>query len=258
MGPLMHYKRMADHFSVIQKKYFDGYKVSLVDIWAAMIGQVLQPKLEKKESTRLSDAQDRVATCQLPFPIYTALLVKRRTATDVFAEWIEFTPFEYGIRNFELFTAIEHISSDTNLGIVCRRCQEFNVQFMQGLWGSAFAGAIRKWVQALLSKRPTMSMVINKMLASTGLHDLRPLAATLPNYMKGIMSVPESTRCIQCSMEDLLADYAPPRHCLSLDYQANGENGESEGDDDFQEEPSAKRQKIHRAGPVPEGTALQS
>jgi hypothetical protein len=28
-------------------------------------------------------------------------------------------------------------------------------------------------------------------------------------------------------MEDLLADYAPPRHCLSLDYQANGENGES-------------------------------
>ena len=82
MGPLMHYSRMADHLGVIEKKYFDGHNVSLVDIWAAMIGQVLQTQLER---TRLSDAQKSVATCQLPFPIYTALFVKKRTATDVFA-----------------------------------------------------------------------------------------------------------------------------------------------------------------------------
>ena len=94
-----------------------------------------------------------------------------------------------------------------------------------GLWGSAFAGAIRKWVQALLSKRPMMRKCINKILAWTGLNDLRPLAAMLPNYMKGISSVPESTRCIGCSMEELFSDHLPPGDCLSLDYQANQESG---------------------------------
>ena len=85
MGPIMSPEKMGDHVDVVVHKYYDGLDASLVDIWAAMIGKVLEPRLEKKERTRLSDTQDRVQTCELPFPIYTAVFVKEETPTEAYA-----------------------------------------------------------------------------------------------------------------------------------------------------------------------------
>ena len=49
-----------------------------------------------------------------------------------FKEWMEFTPFEYGIRSFKIFAAMKDVASDRSQGIVSRRLPEFNVAFMQG------------------------------------------------------------------------------------------------------------------------------
>ena len=85
MGPIINPAKIDDHLDVVVNKHYDGLDASLVDIWAAMIGKVLQPHLEKKERTRLSDTQDRVQTCELPFPIYTGVFVKEETPTQAFA-----------------------------------------------------------------------------------------------------------------------------------------------------------------------------
>ena len=90
MAPLMDASRVPDHFDAVKKKYYDGHDTSLVDIWAAMIGDVFKPVLEKQGRTLLSDAQDRVATCQLPFPIYAAVYVKEEKTTETYAGEKEF------------------------------------------------------------------------------------------------------------------------------------------------------------------------
>ncbi|XP_062521662.1 cytosolic phospholipase A2-like isoform X2 [Corticium candelabrum] len=217
MSSIIHPSTVKQHFYEIERKHRDGLHVSAVDVWGSLLGQVLQPDLEKKERTRLSDAQQRVRSCQMPFPIYTAVMVQRHTAEEAYAEWVEFTPFEYGIHNLKLFTAIENSASDRSYGIVSRRYQQFNVAYMQGLWGSAFAGQIRTWISQAFEKssgvRAVIGKAIKKVLDWTGVDSLRPLAATVPNYMKGIQTVPQtSQRRHQLHTNDFLND-----HCFSFD-----------------------------------------
>ena len=53
-----------------------------VGVWGEMLGDVFQEQLMKDTKTRLSDAQKNVSECHLPFPIYTAVLVRDRTPTE--------------------------------------------------------------------------------------------------------------------------------------------------------------------------------
>jgi phospholipase A2 len=250
MAPLMDVARIPDHIGVIKEKYNDGHEISLVDIWSAMIGDVFKPVLHKQGRALLSDAKDRVATAQLPFPIYTAVYVQEETATETFAEWVEFTPFEYGIRNFKLFTSIKDISSDRHCGIVSRRCEEFNLNYLQGLWGSAFAGEIHVWVKTLLGceEESMTGSFFHKILGWTGLDDWRPLAAKLPNYMEGVSTCPQMKRRICCNLKHAFKDC--PHPCDGVDGQKTGV---------FIDPVKKKKlhtdeEKVHRAGRVPDAT----
>ena len=51
---------------------------SILDFW----GCLLQEHLEPNSKSLLSDSRSRVATCQLPFPLFTAASVKKDDATN--------------------------------------------------------------------------------------------------------------------------------------------------------------------------------
>ena len=56
-----------------------------VGVWGEMLGEVFQEDLMQEDRTRLSDAQERVSECHLPFPIYSAVLVRDNTSTESYA-----------------------------------------------------------------------------------------------------------------------------------------------------------------------------
>lgn len=87
MAPVMNSKvRTVKHrFDEVSRKLRDGLHVSVVDLWTSLLEEVLHSGMEKKERTRLSDAQRLAASCQMPFPIYTAVAVKRHNHEEVFA-----------------------------------------------------------------------------------------------------------------------------------------------------------------------------
>lgn len=85
MGPLVTVTRADDFFGEIYKKYFDGIDVSLVDVWAGLLGSVFQPDKDVKGPKKISHQRDAVATCELPFPVYTAIYVKENATAEVFS-----------------------------------------------------------------------------------------------------------------------------------------------------------------------------
>jgi hypothetical protein len=204
MGSLVTVTRADDFFGEIYKKYFDGSDVSLVDVWAGLLGSVFQPDKEIRGPKKISHQKEAVATCDLPFPIYTAIYVKENATARVFSEWIEFTPFEYGSRNFKTFSKMEDIGCDKCHGIVCRRAEEFDLSFMQAVWGSAFAGTLGGSADKLGgSNGSVLVWIFRKMLGLfSGLHSLRPFAASLPNFLYGLPT--QHMWCVTRSVQDAL------------------------------------------------------
>jgi hypothetical protein len=115
---------------------------------------------------------------------------------------------------------------------------------LQGLWGSAFAGEIHVWLRTLLAEREelTIGKFIHEILHWTELDDWRPLAANLPNYMDGILAIPQSKRRIHCDLKRML----PPGN----DVQVNGQQGVSF--DTLKAEKGTEQ--VHRAGRVSRST----
>ena len=92
-----------------------------------------------------------------------------------------------------------------------------------GLWGSAFAGAIRVWITTFFGKNSTLGSFLNTFLDWFDVDDWRPLAALLPNYMKGIRTVPECTRLLRVSLKEAFKDHLPPGNNPYLDHRPKEE-----------------------------------
>ena len=60
------------------KKLADNINVSILDFWGYLLQELLEPSLKK---FLLSDSRSAVATCQLPFPLFTAASVNKDDAT---------------------------------------------------------------------------------------------------------------------------------------------------------------------------------
>lgn len=196
------------------KKKAANMNFSFLDFWGYLLQELLDPEVKKLS---LSDAASAVATCQLPFPIFTAASVSKCDPLDLDSEWMEFTLFEYGMHRCKLFAPTKDIASDRGQGIVSRRLPEPKVAFMQGMWGSAFGATIgdllateagnlmlKSYIEDIISEllpEKTEADSINVLLEELGLRNFRPLAGSLPNYMNGIPAdvVPEPPRRNCCT-----------------------------------------------------------
>eukprot|EP00118_Oscarella_pearsei_P012784 m.96615 g.96615 ORF g.96615 m.96615 type:complete len:547 (+) comp36914_c0_seq9:90-1730(+) len=189
MEKIMHITRADDYVHEIYKRYLDGLNISLVDLWECYLSSIFEP--DKKSlggGKKISHQRPRVETADLPFPIYTAVNIRENFDTHIFAEWIEFTPYEYGITNYGCFYKIEDLAGNKCRGVVCRKYKELDQTFFIALWGSAFAASVQVIAHNTLhrNKKNLIRTLLSKLIEATGCETLRPFAALLPNMFYGL------------------------------------------------------------------------
>eukprot|EP00118_Oscarella_pearsei_P008334 m.42371 g.42371 ORF g.42371 m.42371 type:complete len:568 (+) comp33353_c0_seq3:715-2418(+) len=187
MGHKLQAEALWDRIKPFHKESGD-HLAFLVDVFAYYLSEVFKMNSEKGgESKKLSHHRDSVQEADLPFPIYTAVHVKHNRETEEFSEWIEFTPYEYGIACYGAFLKIEDFSSFKCKGVVCKKHEEIDLSSLMGIWGSAFGETLEKILERVEGEKKTLiEEVVRKLFHLVKIDKLRPLAATLPNMLKGV------------------------------------------------------------------------
>ncbi|KAM8807911.1 cytosolic phospholipase A2 zeta-like [Eudromia elegans] len=128
----------------------EGQNVTLTDLW----GLIIEYLLHQKENPRtLSDQQAAVRWGQNPYPIYAAINVRPNVDSSMFAEWCEFTPYEFGIHKYGAFIRTEDFGSKFFMGLLHEKHPEPRISFLQGIWSSAFAANLEEiWKEVVSSK----------------------------------------------------------------------------------------------------------
>lgn len=89
--------------------------------------------------TRLSDIQDKIDQAQSPLPLFTCLHVKPDVSELMFADWVEFSPYEIGMAKYGTFMTPDLFGSKFFMGTVVKKYEENPLHFLMGVWGSAFS-----------------------------------------------------------------------------------------------------------------------
>ncbi|KAI5628703.1 cytosolic phospholipase A2, partial [Silurus asotus] len=128
-----HIKR---YIKALWKKKASGQPVTFTDIFGMLIGETLIPG---RMDTTLSTLQDKVNQGQCPLPLFTCLHVKPNVSELMFADWVEFSPYEIGMAKYGTFMAPELFGSKFFMGSVVKKYDENPLHFLMGVWGSAFS-----------------------------------------------------------------------------------------------------------------------
>ncbi|NWI09646.1 PA24F phospholipase, partial [Crypturellus soui] len=143
-------EQLVYYFQQLRLLEKEGQNVTLTDLW----GLIIEYFLHQKENPRtLSDQQAAVRWGQNPYPIYAAISVKPNVDSSMFAEWCEFTPYEFGIHKYGAFIRTEDFGSKFFMGLLREKRPEPRISFLQGIWSSAFAANLEEiWKEVVSSK----------------------------------------------------------------------------------------------------------
>ncbi|XP_060800266.1 cytosolic phospholipase A2 [Neoarius graeffei] len=128
-----HIKR---YIKALWKKKASGQPVTFTDIFGMLIGETLIPR---QMDTTLSSMQEKVNLGQCPLPLFTCLHVKPNVSELMFADWVEFSPYEIGMAKYGTFMTPELFGSKFFMGSVVKKYEENPLHFLMGVWGSAFS-----------------------------------------------------------------------------------------------------------------------
>ncbi|KAM9468564.1 cytosolic phospholipase A2 isoform 2-T2 [Clarias gariepinus] len=129
----LHIKR---YIKALWKKKANGQPVTFTDIFGMLIGETLIPG---RMDTTLSSMQEKVKLGQCPLPLFTCLHVKPNVSELMFADWVEFSPYEIGMAKYGTFMSPELFGSKFFMGSVVKKYDENPLHFLMGVWGSAFS-----------------------------------------------------------------------------------------------------------------------
>uniref|UniRef100_A0A4W4GYY6 Phospholipase A2 n=1 Tax=Electrophorus electricus TaxID=8005 RepID=A0A4W4GYY6_ELEEL len=129
----LHIKR---YIKALWKKKAGGQPVTFTDIFGMLIGETLIPG---RMDTKLSSMQEKINDGQIPLPLYTCLHVKPNVSELMFADWVEFSPYEIGMAKYGTFMAPELFGCKFFMGSVVKKYEENPLHFLMGVWGSAFS-----------------------------------------------------------------------------------------------------------------------
>lgn len=129
----LHIKR---YIKALWQKKAGGQPVTFTDIFGMLIGETLIPG---RMNTTLSSMQTKVNEGQCPMPLFTCLHVKPRVSELMFADWVEFSPYEIGMAKYGTFMPPELFGSKFFMGSVVKKYEENPLHFLMGVWGSAFS-----------------------------------------------------------------------------------------------------------------------
>ncbi|XP_034035489.1 cytosolic phospholipase A2-like [Thalassophryne amazonica] len=129
-------KHITNYIQALWTKKAAGQPVTFTDIFGMLIGETLIPA---RMDLKLSDIQEKINQAQSPLPLFTCLHVKPDVSELMFADWVEFSPYEIGMAKYGTFMTPDLFGSKFFMGTVVKKCEENPLHFLMGVWGSAFS-----------------------------------------------------------------------------------------------------------------------
>ncbi|XP_046692121.1 cytosolic phospholipase A2 isoform X2 [Silurus meridionalis] len=129
-------QHITNYVQALWTKKANGQPVTFADIFGMLIGETLIPA---RMDTTLSELQEKVNEAQSPLPLFTCLHVKPDVSELMFADWVEFSPYEIGMSKYGTFMTPDLFGSKFFMGTVVKKYEENPLHFLMGVWGSAFS-----------------------------------------------------------------------------------------------------------------------
>ncbi|KAM9324532.1 cytosolic phospholipase A2 [Gastrophryne carolinensis] len=128
--------KVKRYIEALWKKKSSGQPVTFTDIFSMLIGETL---IHNRMHSKLSSMQEKICDGQCPLPLFTCLHVKPDVSELMFADWVEFSPYEIGMAKYGTFMSPELFGSKFFMGTVIKKYEEYPLNFLMGVWGSAFS-----------------------------------------------------------------------------------------------------------------------
>ncbi|KAM8889339.1 cytosolic phospholipase A2-like [Synchiropus picturatus] len=129
-------QHITNYIHALWSKKNSGQPVTFTDIFGMLIGETLIPA---RMDIKLSEIQERVNQAQCPLPLFTCLHVKPDVSELMFADWVEFSPYEIGMAKYGTFMTPDLFGSKFFMGTAVKKYEENPLHFLMGVWGSAFS-----------------------------------------------------------------------------------------------------------------------
>ncbi|XP_056133428.1 cytosolic phospholipase A2 [Lampris incognitus] len=129
-------QHITNYIQALWTKKAAGQPVTFTDIFGMLIGETLIPG---RMDTKLTEFQEKVNEAQCPLPLFTCLHVKPDVSELMFADWVEFSPYEIGMAKYGTFMTPDLFGSKFFMGTVVKKYEENPLHFLMGVWGSAFS-----------------------------------------------------------------------------------------------------------------------
>ncbi|KAL1022834.1 hypothetical protein UPYG_G00032980 [Umbra pygmaea] len=129
-------QHITNYIQALWSKKANGQPVTFTDIFGMLIGETLIPA---RMDTKLSELQEKVNQGQCPLPLFTCLHVKPDVSELMFADWVEFSPYEIGMAKYGTFMTPDLFGSKFFMGTAVKQYEENPLHFLMGVWGSAFS-----------------------------------------------------------------------------------------------------------------------
>ncbi|KAM8929999.1 cytosolic phospholipase A2 [Pelodytes ibericus] len=129
-------QKVKRYIEALWKKKNSGQPVTFTDVFGMLIGETL---VQNRMNSKLSHMQNKISDGQCPMPLFTCLHVKPDVSELMFADWVEFTPYEIGMAKYGTFMPPDLFGSKFFMGTVIKKYEENPLHFLMGVWGSAFS-----------------------------------------------------------------------------------------------------------------------
>eukprot|EP00076_Gallus_gallus_P024014 XP_015146049.1 cytosolic phospholipase A2 isoform X1 [Gallus gallus] len=148
-------QKVKRYIEALWNKKSSGQPVTFTDIFGMLIGETL---IHNRMDTTLSDMKEKVSEAQCALPLFTCLHVKPDVSELMFADWVEFSPYEIGMAKYGTFMSPDLFGSKFFMGTVVKKYSENPLHFLMGVWGSAFSILFNRvlGVSNSQNKGPTM------------------------------------------------------------------------------------------------------
>uniref|UniRef100_A0A8D0LAQ3 Phospholipase A2 n=1 Tax=Sphenodon punctatus TaxID=8508 RepID=A0A8D0LAQ3_SPHPU len=148
-------QKVKRYIDALWNKKSSGQPVTFTDIFGMLIGETL---IQNRMDTTLSKMKEKVNKAQCALPLFTCLHVKPDVSELMFADWVEFSPYEIGMAKYGTFMPPDSFGSKFFMGTVVKKYRENPLHFLMGVWGSAFSILFNRvlGVSNSQNKGPTM------------------------------------------------------------------------------------------------------
>ncbi|XP_039201126.1 cytosolic phospholipase A2 isoform X2 [Crotalus tigris] len=134
-------QKVKRYIEALWKKKRAGQPVTFTDIFGMLIGETL---IQNRMDNTLSHMREKINKAQSALPLFTCLHVKPDVSELMFADWVEFSPYEIGMAKYGTFMTPNLFGNKFFMGTVVKNYKENPLHFLMGIWGSAFAILINR------------------------------------------------------------------------------------------------------------------